>query len=224
MGRSATIEESGPSDSDTDGIESLDEVAEDPTPPPLPTARPRFPPARGAGGKAALPAADPVGSGGAAGGAAVALARRGALRAAMASRLLSKWAALGRAGEFEAELKRWGDMPLEEPGVLLRQAVEAEDAAGGAAVVVALLARPEGRLAARGSPGAAAGTPLHAAVARQRPAICKLLLEGSADASLTDAAGRTPLALARARRMDASAWLTEDPVVEVLQSFQLKAK
>jgi len=207
------------------GSDDLDDVQEPmaATPPPPPLAVPRFPRGRTAATSSAAPPAgakaaiaEEAGSSETRSAAGALMQRRGAIKAAMAGKLLLKWVGLGRAEEFKAELRRWGAQPLENAAALLLKAVEGEDEAGSLTIVAELLARPEG--AAMASVADSAGkTPLHAAVTTRRLGICRALLEAKADPAAKDGSGRTPLALAKARRLDASVWLQEDPILELLQ-------
>lgn len=219
-------------DLDDDDLEDVQEP-EAATPPPPQLAVPRFPRGRATAPDSGTPSASGVattaagagdseaGKDAAAGGArstsAALMQRRGAVKAAMAQKLLLKWASTGRADEFKAELKRWGTaQPLDNAAALLQKAVEGEAEAGSTAIVAELLARPECAMAAS-SADTFGRTPLHAAVTARRLGICRALLEAKADAGALDRSGRTPLAVAQARRMEASMWQQEDPILELLQ-------
>merc|ERR1719436_746313 len=119
-------------------------------------------------------------------------------------KVLRAHAAAGSGAKFVAELGRWGASPLEDAGSLLHAAVQggaagADTTEGAEVVAAAILDRPEGA-AVVDAPGPGGRTPLHAAVAAQRLGLCKLLVGRRADAAAKDAAGLTPLDLARKRR------------------------
>jgi len=142
--------------------------------------------------------------------------RKTAMRTAMLKNLLQKWAGFGRAEEFKAELRRWGEAPLEDAFGLLRRAASSEDAAGGAAIISELVQRPDG-LAATASADAQGRTALHIAAAGRNLDVCRVLLSARACPNVKDSGGRTPLGLACKHRVEASQLWVEDPLVKMMK-------
>jgi len=141
--------------------------------------------------------------------------RRDSLKVGLMARMLKGHASSGNVAGFQAELRRWGEAPLDDASGLLHQALQAEQAS---AITIAreILARPDG-IKALNSIDGSGRTPLHVAVAHNRRGICEFLLEQQADLNARDSAGRTALDIARSRRLDASLHQAEDPVVELLK-------
>lgn len=198
----------------SDGIDDIPEPDEAhssvPTPPPPPPlVRPRFP-------------QGPVGCSGVPGAPQRLPQRKKEIKAALSARLLLARAGAGDDAGFVAELHRWGTAPLDDVGLLLHKAVHCDNEVGAVAVVMAILARPEGASVVNAQ-DSAGRTLLHTAVAAQRLAMCRALLGCGADPTVRDRAGHTPLALARTRRLDASMMKLEDPFVELLLCHSSKA-
>lgn len=141
--------------------------------------------------------------------------RRDSLKVGLMARMLKGHASSGNVAGFQAELRRWGEAPLDDASGLLHQALQGEQAS---AIIIAreILARPDGVKALNSIDGSGR-TPLHTAVAHNRRGVCEFLLEQQADLNARDAAGRTALDIARSRRLDASLHQAEDPVVELLK-------
>lgn len=175
------------------------EMAEAISPPALP--RPRFP--------TRVPVPQPAPGPG----------RRGALKAALTARLLIAQAASGDSEGFVAELRRRGPdaAPLEDPAALLHKALLCDKEAGGNSIAEAILSLPVEGPAAVNAADCFGSAPLHNAVSSQRLGVCRRLLELRADVRAKDSKGRTPLELARSRRLDSNVWRLEDPFVELLR-------
>lgn len=190
------------------GSDDLDDIPEPPAATPPPLAQPRFP-------------QEPTAAQGCSG--AQSKQRRDTVKAGLIMRMLCSRASAGNEAAFRSELRRWGEGPLDDVAGLLHRALHAESEAGAAAVAAAILARPEGA-AAVDAADSAGRAPLHVAVAANRRGLCQLLVEHRADLSHRDASGRTPLELARTRRLDASLHQLEDPIVVYLrQAAESKA-
>jgi len=141
--------------------------------------------------------------------------RRDSVKVGLVARMLKSHASSGNVTGFQAELRRWGEAPLDDASGLLHLALQG-DQASAIAIAREILTRPDGAKALN-SIGGSGRTPLHIAVAHNRRGVCEFLLEQQADLNARDAAGRTALDIARSRRLDASLRQAEDPMVELLR-------